>query len=36
VRVRLDAKWWLDDRAKTALREPDPELGLWLYYEARL
>jgi hypothetical protein len=32
----VDAKHWLDDRASTADRVPNPELQLWLSYEARL
>lgn len=36
LRVRVDTKFWLDDRAATLLRVPDPELQLWLSYEARL
>jgi hypothetical protein len=36
LRVRLDAKFWLDDRASTGLRRPNPELQLWLAYEAKL
>jgi hypothetical protein len=36
VRVRLDAKFWLDKRTSTVEREPDPELSLWLFYEAKL
>lgn len=36
VRAKLETKWWLDDRSSTALREPNPELQLWLTYEARL
>jgi hypothetical protein len=35
-RVRLDGKFWLDKRLATTLREPDPELSLWLFYEAKL
>ena len=35
-RIRVDAKHWLDDRASTADRVPNPELQLWLSYEARL
>jgi hypothetical protein len=36
VRVRVDTKFWMDDRASTQLRVPNPELQLWLSYEARL
>ena len=36
VRIRLDTKFWLDDRASTSLRRPNPELQLWLAYEAKL
>jgi len=36
MRVRVDAKFWLDDRASTMLRVPNPELTLWLFYEAKL
>ncbi len=36
VRVRADAKFVLDDRASTAVRDPNPELQLWLSYEAKL
>ncbi len=36
LRVRIDTKFWLDDRTSTSRREPDPELQLWLSYEARL
>lgn len=36
VRVRLDGKVWLDDRDSTKDRDPNPELQLWLSYEARL
>ncbi len=36
VRVRLDAKFWLDKRLSTIQRVPDPELTLWLFYEAKL
>ena len=35
VRVRFDANFFLDDRASTAVRSPNPELSLWLGYEAR-
>jgi len=36
VRVRADMKLWLDGRAATLDRSPNPELQLWLSYEARL
>jgi hypothetical protein len=36
LRVRLDTKFWMDDRDATALRRPNPELQLWLSYEAKL
>lgn len=36
VRVRVDTKFWLDDRMSTQLRVPNPEVSLWLFYEARL
>jgi hypothetical protein len=36
VRVRGDAKFYLDDRARTLAREPNPELQFWLSYETRL
>lgn len=36
LRVRVDGKFWLDDRASTEDRSPNPELQLWLQYEARL
>lgn len=36
VRVRLDGRFWLDKRTMTPNRAPNPELGLWLFYEARL
>ena len=35
VRVRFDANFFLDDRASTAVRSPNPELSVWLGYEAR-
>ena len=35
-RVRIDTKLWMDDRDATLLRDPNPELQLWLSYEARL
>lgn len=36
VRVRADAKFYLDDRESTLAREPNPELQFWLTYEMRL
>lgn len=36
LRVRGDTKFWLDNRASTLDRAPNPELQLWLSYEARL
>jgi hypothetical protein len=36
LRVRFDTKFWLDDRMSTMDRVPNPELTLWLMYEARL
>ncbi|MBL9015569.1 MAG: hypothetical protein JNL83_15400 [Myxococcales bacterium] len=36
MQLRADTKFWLDDRASTGRRTPDPELQLWLSYEARL
>lgn len=36
IRVRVDTKFWLDDRASTMLRRPNPELQVWLSYEAKL
>lgn len=36
LRIRLDTKFWLDDRTATLDRAPNPELQLWLSYEARL
>ena len=35
-RIRMDAKHWLDKRDSTLARAPNPELQLWLSYEARL
>jgi hypothetical protein len=35
-RVRIDTKFWLDQRMATTERVPDPEVSLWLFYEARL
>jgi hypothetical protein len=36
LRVRVDSKFWLDSRMATLDRVPNPELTLWLTYEARL
>ena len=36
LRVRIDSKFWLDDRRTTPDRDPNPELSLWLMYEAHL
>lgn len=36
IRVRVDSKFWLDKRTSTDDRVPNPELQLWLSYEARL
>ncbi|HEU0035657.1 MAG TPA: hypothetical protein VFQ53_33830 [Kofleriaceae bacterium] len=36
VRVRADGKFYLDNRESTLSRSPNPELQLWLSYEARL
>jgi hypothetical protein len=36
IRVRVDTKFWLDDRDSTMLRRPNPELQFWLAYEAKL
>jgi len=36
VRARIESKLWLDDRASTDLRDPNPELQFWLTYEVRL
>ena len=36
VRFRVDTKFWLDDRASTGLRRPNPELQFWLSYEAKI
>jgi hypothetical protein len=35
LRLRLDTYVWLDDRERTAERQPSPELRLWAQYEAR-
>jgi hypothetical protein len=34
--VRVDAKKFLDDRESTDDRDPNPDLQLWLQYEAKL
>jgi len=36
LRVRADSVFWLDKRMSTTVRSPNPELSLWLFYEARL
>ena len=36
VRVRVDGKFYLDDRTSTDDRDPNPDISLWLQYEARL
>ena len=36
IRVRMDTKFWMDDRDSTMLRRPNPELQFWLAYEAKL
>lgn len=36
LRIRLDTKFWLDKRDSTSARDPNPELQVWLSYEARL
>jgi hypothetical protein len=36
LRIRIDTKFWLDKRMATTERVPNPELSLWLFYEARL
>ncbi len=36
LRIRIDSKFWLDKRMATTERVPNPELSLWLFYEARL
>ena len=36
LQARVDIKLWLDQRAATLERSPNPELQLWLSYEARL
>lgn len=35
VRVRADLYWWLDARASSMTRAPNPELWLWLEYESK-
>ena len=36
VRLRMDAKKYLDERESTDDRSPNPDLQLWLQYEAKL
>ena len=36
LRLRVDSTFFLDDRTSTADRDPNPELQVWLSYEARL
>ncbi len=36
LRIRVDGKFWLDKRKSTTERVPNPELSLWLFYEAKL
>ncbi len=36
IRIRVDSKFWIDDRDSTMLRRPNPELQFWLSYEAKL
>jgi hypothetical protein len=36
LRVRVDSKFWLDQRASTLARLPNPEFTAWLAYEAKL
>lgn len=36
IRARIDFRRFLDDRASTLDRDPNPEVSLWLSYEARL
>lgn len=36
LRIRVDSVFWLDKRMSTTERQPNPELSLWLFYEARL
>jgi Helix-hairpin-helix motif len=35
LRVRADLYWWLDQRPSSQTRSPNPELWLWLEYEAK-
>lgn len=36
LRLRVDSELWLDDRTSTAARAQNPDLQVWLSYEARL
>ena len=36
LRLRMDTKYWLDDRTSTGVRTPNPELTFWLTYDLRL
>ena len=36
LRLRIDTKFWLDRRASTLERVPNPEVVFWLFYEAKL
>jgi hypothetical protein len=36
LRVRIDAKFWIDKRMSTSERTPNPEVSLWLFYQASL
>jgi hypothetical protein len=36
LRLRLDGKTWMDKRMSTVERRPNPELSLWVFYEAKL
>lgn len=36
LRARVDLKFWLDGRTSSLDRTPNPEVQLWLSYEARL
>ncbi|HTL33612.1 MAG TPA: hypothetical protein VL326_10825 [Kofleriaceae bacterium] len=36
LRVRLDSRFWLDKRTSTSERVPNPEVTLWLFYQASL
>ena len=36
LRVRVDSRFWLDQRASTLVRVPNPAFTFWLMYEARL